>query len=280
MEIAVNNDCIVGGFNIFGIDEAIEVVTTAQELRTPVIIMINKQAVNAMAVEYWAESLKAIKRRASIPVFVHLDHSMDINIIKRAIKAGFDSVMFDGSQLSFEENIAITKDIVNFAHSHCVIVEAEIGAVGYSDMHPSDYAASITIPEEAKQFTLDTNVDWLAISIGNVHKMRTQKVNIDFDLLSRIESSVKTPLVIHGSTGIRDDDMKKLRKTHIAKANIGTALKLAFGRSLRWEFEKNPDAYDRMELFMKPLENLKSTVKEKMKLLNMENFIDRIGRFD
>ena len=272
MNLAKVRDCIIGGFNVYGLDDAKAVVEAAEELNAPTILMINKQALSMMNVEYWADAMKSIAKRARVPVCVHLDHATEFNIAKRAVDAGFDSIMFDGSQLPLEENIAKTKEIVKYIHDNGKIAEAEIGAVGYSDRDSNEYKAMMTDPFEAKQFADETKVDWLAISVGNVHRMEEQAAKINFDLLAEIEKNVSLPLVIHGSTGITDDDMAQLMKTHVAKANIGTALRMAFGNTLRQEFENNPSAFDRSELFKKPIHNVNQIAKEKMLTLKLKGF--------
>jgi fructose-bisphosphate aldolase class II len=182
--------------------------------------------------------------------------------------------MFDGSQLPLEENIKKTKELGEYVHARGLLLEAEIGAVGYSDKRNEDYTAKMTDPDEARRFAVETQADWLAISIGNVHRMATQGAKIDFGLLKAIEEKVSIPLVIHGFSGIIDADIKKLLKTHVAKANVGTELRMAFGHTLRRKFEEDANAFDRVELFAEPIQMLKETAKKKMKLFQLGNFLN------
>jgi fructose-bisphosphate aldolase class II len=275
MKLAEHEASIIAGFNVYGLEDAKAVVEAAEELRAPVLLMINKVAAGALDVEYWADAMNAIAKRAQIPVCVHLDHTTDFEIAKRAVLAGFDSVMFDGSQLPLDENIAKTKELSAYVHDKGVLIEAEIGAVGYSDKKDESYVASMTDPAEADRFAAETGVDWLAVSVGNVHRMVTQEAKIDFNLLKKIEEKVSCPLVLHGFSGITDSDTEKLLATHIAKANVGTELRKAFGYNLRNQIEENPHVFDRTELFAEPIQKLKEAAKEKMKKLNLEGFCDQ-----
>jgi len=269
---AAKSGIIIGGFNVFSVDDAIEVVRAAEEINTPVMLMVNKVGISYMPVEIWASVLRPIAKRASIPVIVHLDHTTDMDVIRRACKSGFDSVMFDGSQFPLEENICQTRIAAQIAHASGVLLEAEIGAVGYSDGAAGlDYVAAMTDPEEAARFEKESYVDWMAISIGNVHRMQEQAAAIDFALLNKIESCTDVPLVIHGSTGITDEDMVKLRNTRVAKVNIGTALRMAFGNTLREEITSKPLVFDRIELFKEPLAALREAAKERLKILSAQD---------
>lgn len=273
---AVHKNHIFAGFNVFSLDDAYAIVQAAEKIGSPVMLMVNKLAVNQFPIEVWADSLNVLAKYASVPVCVHLDHTTDMEKIERACKAGFDSVMFDGSQLPLEENILKTKKVVEMAHGLGVAVEAEIGAVGYSDGAGGvEYKAAKTDPQEAALFARETGVDWLAVSIGNVHRMETQEAVIDFDLLEKIEQETNIPLVLHGSTGIRDEDMQKLLASHVTKVNIGTALRMVFGKTLRSEFEKSPNEFDRVKLFSVPTEKLAKEAERKMAMLGCEGIIQK-----
>lgn len=273
---AVHEKHIFAGFNVFSLDDAYAVVKAAEKIGAPVMLMINKLAVGLFPIEMWADTLNMLTKYASVPVCAHLDHTTDLTVIERACKAGFDSVMFDGSQLPLEENIAKTRAVVEMAHGLGVAVEAEIGAVGYSDgAGGKDYKAAMTDPKEAGRFARETGVDWMAVSVGNVHRMETQDAVIDFDLLAGIEKETDVPLVLHGSTGIKDADMKKLLSTHVVKVNIGTALRMAFGNTLRGEFEKDPKAFDRVGLFERPLKMVEDEAEKKMTMLGCKGIIPR-----
>ncbi|MFZ5967555.1 MAG: class II fructose-bisphosphate aldolase [Bacillota bacterium] len=268
LEGIAEKKCAIPGFNVFGYEDAIAVVRAAEELNAPVILMTNKVAVSHMPIEYLADLLCSIADDAKVPVCVHLDHATECDLVSRAIKSGFTSVMYDGSQLPLRENIRNTKEIVEFAHTCGVSVEAEIGSVGYNA--PDVQAKAVyTDPEEARIFAEETGVDALAVAVGTLHRMETQEAVIQFDRLEAIQKLVDIPLVIHGSTGITDTDLQKLITYRVAKVNIGTALRMAFGKALREEMNKNPNEFDRIKLFKTPMLKVQEEAKKKMELLGL-----------
>ncbi|MCT4619896.1 MAG: class II fructose-bisphosphate aldolase [Marinisporobacter sp.] len=263
---AADKNCAVVGFNVFGYEDASAVIRAAEKLNAPVILMSNKDAVDYMPLEIYADLFCRLAKNAKVPVCVHLDHAKSYDLIARAIKAGYTSVMYDGSQLPLEENIKNTKEVVKLAKALDVSVEAEIGSVGYSNPEIA-IKGVYTKPEEAEIFAKETGVDILAVSIGNVHRMEEQGAKIQYDLLKEIQEVVPVPIVVHGSTGILDEDMKKLITYRIGKVNIGTALRMAFGHTLRKEMEEKPNAFDRLELSKAPMEAVEKAAFEKLKLL-------------
>ena len=171
----------------------------------------------------------------------HLDHATKIDDIQKAIDAGFSSVMIDGSQLSYEKNVEITRNVVARAKKRGVSVEAEIGSVAYSGS--ASHRDVRSDPEETARFVNDSGIDAVAVAVGTLHRMDHQASHIDFDLLSRISQAVTIPLVhswIHRSCG---RGYRKMRNTAVCKVNIGTALRIAFSHSLRKTLNENPDDY-------------------------------------
>lgn len=266
VEQAARSHCAIAAFNVFGYEDAVAVVQAAERLNAPVILAANVPAIQHMPFEYLAPILIRAAETASVPVCVHLDHGKDYAYIEQAIRNGFTSVMYDGSQLPLAENIANTREIVKLARRHGVHVEAEIGSVGYSD--PSmNMKHEFSDPEEVETFVAETGIDAVAVSVGTVHRMEVQEATIDFELLKRIESRVQIPLVIHGSTGVPDEDLRRLVAYRVGKINIGTAIRMAFGKTLRAEMERNPHEFDRIKLFKKPMEAVREAALNKLKLL-------------
>lgn len=256
----------IAAFNVFGYEDAQAVVTAAEEIGRPVILMANKDAVNHMGVELIGEIMLYVGKHAAVPVDVHLDHATDLDIIQCAVNCGYTSVMFDGSQLPFEENVEKTRRVVDIAHSKGVSVEAEIGAVGYSD--PGiEFKARFTEPQEACKFVEETGVDALAVAVGTVHRMEMQKAELQFDRLREIARQVNVPLVIHGSTGVVDEDLVNLVRCGARKINIGTALRMEFGQTLRRQMEEDSKVFDRIKLFGPCMEAVKEKAAQKMQLL-------------
>lgn len=261
-------DCgqAVAGFNVYGYEDSISVVRAAEELGKPVILMTNKDAINFIPTEIIGPMLVTMAKSAKVPVCVHLDHSRSFEDVQRAVAAGYSSVMYDGSQLSYEENLEITKKVSDFAHGHGVSVEAEVGSVGYAD--PSVQArVEYTDPEQAAHFAAETKVDALAVAIGTVHRMKAQEANIDFQLLANIREKLAIPIVIHGSSGVKDEDITRMCQMGARKINLGTTLRMAFGNTLRKTVNEMPDEFDRLKFFPASMEAVKEKAKEKMLLL-------------
>jgi len=259
----------VAAFNVYGYEDAISVIRAAEELESPVILMTNKDAVNFIPIEIIGAMLVQMARTAAVPVCVHLDHSKSLEDIERAIAAGYTSVMFDGSQLPLEENMKLSRQVAELAHASGVSVEAEIGSVGYSD--PAIQAKSIyTDPDEAVEFVRETGVDALAVAVGTVHRMEIQEACLDFELLGKIREKVSLPLVIHGSSGVKDEDIVRLCEAGVNKINFGTSLRMAFGNTLRETMAAQPNQFDRLKLFTASMEAVAERAKDKMRLTGVK----------
>lgn len=241
---------IIPGFNVFGYEDSLEIVRAAEASGQPVMLMTNRDACQVMEVEHWGALLSSIAKKSKVPVGVHLDHCSNPDLIRRAIEAGYTSVMYDGSKLPLMENIRNTREIVSVAHKKGVFVEGEIGYVPYSDKQETEI--HYTDPEEARILTEESGVDLLAVSIGNVHRLTEKKAAIDFSLTRQIEQGCSVPLVIHGASGIREEDLLKLKKHHIGKLNIGTVIRQTFGAALREEITAHPEEFDRLKLMEEP----------------------------
>lgn len=242
---------IVPGFNIFGHEDALAITRAAERAGSPVILMVNRDASRVMDIAHWGALLASIAGKASVPVGVHLDHCTDKALILRAMVSGFTSVMYDGSKLPLHLNIANTREIVILAHEQGIFVEGEVGIVPYDDK--GEQLGRFTMPEEAQMLFAESGLDWLAVSVGNVHRLTTKKVPIDFETLKAIEAVCSAPLVIHGASGIIEEDIRRLKGTQVGKMNIGTALRTVFGESLRKEILNHPKAFDRLALFKNPI---------------------------
>ena len=243
----------VPAFNVFGHEDALGVVRAAEHLGAPVLLATNRETVEYLGLTQAASMFGLLADEASVPVGVHLDHCHDVDAARRAIDAGYDSVMYDGSQLSLDENVRNTARVVEHAHAAGVGVEGEIGSVAYD---PADNRGrervrdEPTEPDAARTFARESGADAVAVSVGNVHRLRAPTARIDFDRLGRVAAAVDAPLVIHGTSGIPDGALVRLAATTpVAKVNVGTALRQAFGKSLRASLARRPDEYDRLVLF-------------------------------
>jgi len=257
---ASSRDKIVPGFNIFGHEEALAAVKAAERAASPVLLMVNRSARQAMDIKHWGALFSSIAKTAEVPIGVHLDHCTDLDLIQEAIVSGFTSVMYDGSKLPLDENIRNSRLVVEYAASRGVAVEGEVGSVPYDDL--GEKLGDFTMPEEAKSLAEESGLDWLAVSVGNIHRLTDRKATIDFKALQAIEKVTKVPLVIHGASGIGDEDMAQLKKSRVAKVNIGTALRQVFGQSLRREMLSSPEVFDRITLLKNPMKRYEEKAYE------------------
>ena len=254
----------VPAFNVYGYEDAAAIVEAAEEKRAPVILATNRDAINHMPVDILGGILRNIGENSSTKVCIHLDHGKTYEEAVSAIKSGYTSVMFDGSALSLNQNIEMTKEVVKLARAAKVSVEAEIGSVGYAD---DGKDGEYTKLSEAIKFFSETKVDALAVAVGTVHRMKSQVAKIDFELLQEIQDNIDVPLVIHGSSGVKNEDLKNLINYRVGKINIGTAIRMKFGGTLRDEIEKNHSEFDRIKLFKEPMKAVKEEAIEKFNLL-------------
>lgn len=261
----LEKDAAIGAFNATMYADAEPIITAAEKLNAPAIVQVGAMAASYMDFGYWGLVLGEMARRASVPVCVHLDHAKNIRQIQLALDYGFSGVMIDGSQLPYDENVALTREVVRMAHAKGVSVEAEIGSVAYVGVE--NHKAILSEPDEVARFVKDTGIDAVAVAVGTLHRMESKGSSIDFDRLSRIEQAVSIPLVIHGSSGLLDEEMIKLRKTHVCKINIGTTLRMAFNKALRENLLANPNNYVYSELMGPPKKAVEDLVTEKLKLL-------------
>jgi len=263
---AADSNYSVPCFNVFGYEDARAVVEAAETVDKPVILACNKDVADFYGVETAAAMFLNLAHNASVPVCLHLDHTYEEEIVYRALKAGFSSVMFDGSQLTLEQNIARTRKVVDVAHALGASVEGEIGSVPYDEGR--DHIKSIyTEPEDAQRFAQETGVDGVAISVGNIHRLTEPTSSIDFGRLDRIASLVETPLVIHGTSGIRDEDILKLKQSRVSKFNIGTCLRQALGHNLRDYMNQEAEKFDRIYFMRKAMPHVKQEALRNFELL-------------
>lgn len=260
----------VGMFNGLSADFYEGLIDAAEELNTPIIIGIADRFVDRLDFDMLSSVMIHLAKRAKVPVCVHLDHAKSLKNIMRAIRAGFTSVMFDGSSLPFEENIKMTKEIVEIAHSVGVSVEGELGVVGRGEWdfkNPEFY----TKPEEAEIFAKETKVDALAVSIGTVHGVYKGEPRLDFERLKTIRQRVECYLVLHGGSGLCDEDFKKCIEFGINKINIFTDLTLAINKRLPEFIKSNDDLCP--QIFSEIRRTVKDETIKKLKIFGSYDII-------
>lgn len=227
----------VGSFSVANMEMVLGVIKAAEETNSPIILQIAEVRLNHSPLALIGPLMVAAAEEAAVPVAVHLDHGKTPCCIEQALEIGFTSVMFDGSHLPVEENIEITKGIVEAAKEYGAAVEAEIGCVGGSEDGSEDIAINCTSPEQAKLFAEETGVDALAIAIGNAHGNYKETPHLRFDILEKVHALVSVPLVLHGGTGISEEDFIRCRRNGIKKINIATATFDSVESSVRESYE-------------------------------------------
>ena len=240
----------VGQFNINNLEWTGTVLNVAQKLRSPVILGVSGGTIK------------------DVPVALHLDHGQSYEACEAAIKAGFSSVMFDGSHMPFAENLAITKRLVKYAHRRGVSVEAELGTIAGSEDGIVNSRVIYADPTECKQLVEETGVDCLAAALGSTHGLYKGKAKLGFAEMEHISQLVKVPLVLHGGTGISDTDMKKAISLGTAKINVNTENMYAWCLSVKEQFEHKGehDINDPRKVITKGLQPVAERVAERMSL--------------
>lgn len=237
-KIAEDLNMAIGAFNTHNLEMMPAMIRGAKELGVPIIIQTSIDTAKYIGYKVMAALAKEIAEDEMVDVCLHLDHAKDFDEIKNAIDAGFTSVMFDGSQLPFKENIAKTKAVVTYAHERGVSVEGELGTIGGTEegISVSDEDKIYTRPQDAIEFVKQTNVDALAIAIGTNHGQYQSKTEVNIPLLKEIHAVVEVPLVIHGGTGVKEEDYPELINNGIRKFNVGTELLVNWTKQAKEKF--------------------------------------------
>ncbi len=258
LQPAMQGGYAIAGLVVLGWEDARAYVEAADETGIPIILQAGPGCRNYTPVPILGKMFRILAEQARVPVVCHIDHAYTLKECEEGIDNGFTSVMIDGSKLEIAANIALTARVVEKAHAANVSVEGEVGVVGYV----RGGASSMTSPEEARRFDRESGADALAISIGNIHLNSEQTSGIDFAVLSAIESVTRMPLVLHGGSGIPVAIRRKLaRETRVTKFNIGTELRMAFGRSLRKSLADHPNSFDRVELLGATISVIRESTK-------------------
>jgi fructose-bisphosphate aldolase, class II len=234
----------VPAFNVITLEHAEAIAAGAERANKPVILQISENAVkfHRGQLRPIASAAVAVAVEAATPIAVHLDHVEDHELLHAAVDAGVSSVMFDASKLEFGENVSATKAAAAWAHAHGLFLEAELGEVGGKG---GAHAPGVrTDPEEAATFVADTAVDALAVAVGSSHAMTSRDATIDLDLIARLRAAVPVPLVLHGSSGVREQDLRNAVSAGLTKINIGTLLNVEFTRTVRSQLAADPDVVD------------------------------------
>ena len=282
----------IGAFNVNNLEAVLSVVEAAAEEKSPAIVAVTPSAIKYAGLPYISKIVRTAAELASVPLSLHLDHGEDFEMASKCVGAGFTSVMIDGSHLKFEDNIALTKRVVDVAHPKGVSVEAELGRLaGVEESTVEEKDAILTDPAVAKDFVERTGVDTLAVAIGTSHGAYKFKAEpkLDFERLKLISKNVSLPLVLHGASsvpawiiekaakygaelggakGIPEEHIQKAISLGIAKINIDTDLRLAWTATVREVLANSPKEFDPRKILGPAKEAMKQVVKSKMKLFS------------
>lgn len=281
----------IGAFNVNNMEIIQGIVDAAAEQNSPVILQASSSAIKYARVPYLKKMIEAALEEHDIPVVLHLDHGPDFETCKMCIDNGFTSVMIDGSKYDFEENVALTKKVVDYAHSHGVVVEAELGKLAgiEDDVNVSASDAMYTDPEQAKEFVERTGCDSLAIAIGTSHGAYKFKgeAKLRFDILAKVKELIpNTPIVLHGAStvipefveqcnkyggnipgakGVPDEMLHQASLSGVSKINVDTDLRLAMTGAIREVFTEDPSVFDPRKYLGAARTQIKDIVEHKIR---------------
>ncbi|HOL54425.1 MAG TPA: class II fructose-bisphosphate aldolase [bacterium] len=272
---AVNSDYAIGAFNISNREFLVAIILAAKESNSPLIIQVSESTVKFLGFDYISHLIEyADKFSENIPIVVHLDHSRRLETIVGAIRAGFTSIMYDGSHLPFEENVESTREIVKISKAVGIPVEGEIGKIGGVEEHikVKEDEVIYTSVEEAVRFYELTGVTSLAVAIGTAHGMQKKNARINFQRLEEIHSKLPdVPLVLHGSSGVPKEDLKTAIRFGIKKVNIATELKMAMADGIKRILDGG--AIEPRDYLNEGIENVKREVLNNIEILGS---VDRV----
>ena len=281
----------IGAFNINNMEIIQGIVDAAQKQNSPVILQASSGAIKYARIKYLMKMVEAAVEETNIPIAIHLDHGPDFETCKMCIDNGFTSVMIDGSKYSFEENVALTKKVVDYAHERGVVVEAELGQLAgiEDDVNVSEEDAKYTDPDQAKEFVERTGCDSLAIAIGTSHGAYKFKgeARLRMDILKQVKEKIpNTPIVLHGAStvipelvetcnsyggdipgakGVPDEILHEASLSGVSKINVDTDLRLAFTGEIRKALAENPSAFDPRKYLTPAREKITEVVEHKIK---------------
>ena len=276
---AENRKMAVGHFNISDLAGLKAIFEAARELRLPIIIGASEGERDFIGVKQCAALIKSLREEFDYPIYLNADHTHSLDKVREVAEAGFDSIIFDGSKLPFEENIQKTKEAVHYVKSvnPSIVVEGEVGYIGSGSVILKDIPAGaavkkedLTKPEDAKRFVTETGIDLFSPAVGNLHGMFANSPNPDLaiDLISQIKQAAGVPLVLHGGSGIKDADFTSAIKAGIGIIHINTEIRLAWRRGIEEALKQNPDEITPYKLLPGAIAEVKKVVISRLKLFS------------
>ena len=281
LQLALDERFAVGAFNANNMEMVQAIVEAAQEERAPVILQVSQGAIRYAGLDYAAGLVQIAAEQADIPVVLHLDHGTSYEQNVMCLRAGFTSLMFDGSKLPYDQNVAISKRVCEIAHIAGIPVEVELGRVLQStdNVTPEEVEAAMTDPDQAREFIERTGADSLAPAVGSIHAMKAREATLDIPRIEAIRQKVGVPLVLHGASGVKHESVVEAIEHGICKVNVATYLNQAFVRGMSEGFERHPGEVDPRKYLNISRDNTKEAVREKIRLFKSNGRIDSSGGF-
>ena len=268
LQAAMQGRYALGSFNILNLEMVQGILEAAVEERSPVILAISQKAIDHAGLEQAAEMVKIAAGLTPVPVALHLDHGRDFRQAAVCLRGGFTSLMIDGSALSFDDNVAISRLVAEMAHALEVPVEGQLGRIAgkEDDIIVSEQKATMTDPQEARRFVELTGIDWLTVAVGSVHLLTSRTAQLDFDRITAIREAVGVPLVLHGGSGIPDEGVREAVARGICKINIATHLNKAFLAAVSSALTANPQVVDPRVILGEGKRAITEAAREKLRI--------------
>lgn len=268
LQDAYRNGYAIAAFATHHLEVMKAVVEAAEELDAPIIFQTTPSTIRYVGIEFMVAMARAAAESAEVPIALHLDHGDNFNTVVQCLRAGYTSVMIDGSSLPFEDNVALVQKVVEVAHAVGVPVEAELGMIGGVEDNLSVDEADVvyTDPALAEEFVERTNVDALAPAFGTAHGEYRGEPRLDLARLEEIDRRIQIPLVMHGASGVPDSSIRKSLKHGVSKINISTELKTSFAEELRRYLMKHPDESDPRKYFVTARDAVKEVARQKIRV--------------
>lgn len=283
LDLTQGKNCALGAFNVANLETTLGIVKAANNLKAPVIIQVSETTIEYAGLNTIVAIVKTLAedKNINVPIALHLDHGKSFESVKKCIAAGFSSIHIDASLLPFNDNVELTKTSVLYAHEHNVLAQGELGILkGVEDkaQTPEDMAPFFTDPDEAAEFVKLTEVDTLAISIGNMHgikKFRDIEVPpLDIPRLKKIHELIpNTPIVLHGASGIKQEQIQPAIENGVRIINIDTEIRLAFSTSLKKTLTDDSLLYDPRQILTPSILAIEQIVSEKINIFNSQNLL-------
>jgi fructose-bisphosphate aldolase class II len=267
------NRFAVGQFNMNNLEFAQAIVEAAMEEKSPIIFGVSEGALKYMGIEFTVAIAEAAAKKSGLPIALHLDHGSTFEVAMQCIRAGFSSVMFDGSHHSFEENVRLTKEVVKAARAMGVSVEGELGTIGgvEDDISVEEEHANLAKPEEAIRFYEQTGVDCVAIAVGTAHGMYKGEPQIHYDIIEQVAKAIPVPVVLHGGSGVPDESIRKAIAAGVGKINVNTENQVACTDAIREVLAKDGKVYDPRKYLGPAKKAMIEVVRTKIRLFGSSN---------